>query len=776
MTLTEEQRKVIADYPLDDSLSRFSDKLCYLDGSKDTWRSDIATVLSILVGSSAAFNLHLSDGNSNVAARLIPIPQKVRGGSLEYDHFRPLADAVALNSPDNDIWTAVINLIDAVNPSTPPPRSIIPTGCGTPVKSSSSRLEDSETRDIVEHELFYEIKDCTHREVPGFFEKHFDTANWTKAQAKMLKLILANHDGTKWKDFPADPWEPAVWKWLQGLEETALAGAQYILYTNKSATEFKARKGQMDIFFQKPKRTEGRFEYKHVLVAGEHKRSFATTDFKACMLQLTRHVRSIFADQPMRRFVHAFTIRATTMELWIYDRSGAYSSGEFNIHHEPGKLARALVAYATMDDAAMGLDMSIEWKNSHRYITVEDGNGDDKRVELNGLLVWQRAVVCRGTTCFSTRHGVAKFSWRLDKRQSSEVRLLKLAQERGVEGVATLVGHREITSIAVLRAGLDFSSGTRHAFRATAHDRTGGYNRPPGSGSSGSGRKRKSSDNNHNNPRRTSRRSSSQKSTPRQAYDQPTEANDEASGEAKSSINTPNREDPYENRILSCLVISPAGRVLSDFSTIRELLEALHDAIRAHQSLYLKGEILHRDISSNNIIIPSPGKADGFKGMLIDLDLAKERDSGPSGARHRTGTMQFMAIEVLRGVNHTYRHDLESFFYVLIWMCARCAWDGVKCFRKKGEAAPEESLLRKWEIGSFKDIADAKEGHMTVNSLERIMNEFPESFNIAKPLCLRIRSILFGDTARLMFGTPAGDPGQLYDSIIAAFGKAINDC
>lgn len=774
MMLTEEQLKVIADYPLGDSLTRFSDKLCHLDGSKDTWRSDIATVLSILVGSSAAFNLHLSDGNSHVAGRLIPIPQKVRGGSLEYDHFRPLADAVATDSPDTDIWTAVINLIDAVNPSTPPPTSIIPTGRGTPVKTSSSRLEDSETRHIVEGELYYEIKDCTHRRVPGFFEKHFDTANWTKAQAKMLKLILANHDGTNWKDFPADPWEPAVWKWLQGLEEKALAGAQYILYANKNATEFKERKGQMDIFFQKPKRTEGRFEYKHVLVAGEHKRSSATADFKVCMLQLTRHVRSIFADQPMRRFVHAFTIRATTMELWIYDRSGAYSSGEFNIHHEPDKVARALVAYATMENDAMGLDMSIEWKNSHRYITVEDGNGDDKRVELNGLLVRQRAVVCRATTCFLTRQGVAKFSWRSAQRQPSEVKLLKLAQEKGVEGVATLVGHREITSIAALRAGLDFSSSTQHTFRATAHDGSSGYNRLQGSESSGSGRKRKSSDN--NSRPRTTRRSNSQRSTLRQPYDQSSEANDEASGEAKSSIYTPNREDPYENRILSCLVISPAGRVLSDFSTIRELLEALHDAIRAHRSLYIKGGILHRDISSNNIIIPSPGKADGFKGMLIDFDLAKEQDGGPSGARHRTGTMQFMAIEVLRGLDHTYRHDLESFFYVLLWMCARCAWDEMKRFRKEGETAPDESLLRKWEIGKFKDIADAKEGHMTVNSLERIMNEFPETFNIAKPLCLRIRSILFGDTARLMFGTTDGDPGRLYDRIIAAFGEAIDDC
>ncbi|KGQ02581.1 hypothetical protein BBAD15_g12207 [Beauveria bassiana D1-5] len=159
--------------------------------------------------------------------------------------------------------------------------------------------------------------------------------------------------------------------------------------------------------------------------------------------------------------------------------------------------------------------------------------------------------------------------------------------------------------------------------------------------------------------------------------------------------------------------------------------------------------------------------------MLIDLDLAKERNSGPSGARHQTGTVQFMAIEVLRGVDHTYRHDLESFFYVLIWMCARCAWDEVKRFRKEGETAPEESLLRKWEIGSFKDIASAKMGHMTVNSLEDIMKEFPESFDMIKPLCLRIRSILFGDTARMMIGTPAGDPERLYDRITAAFGEVV---
>jgi serine/threonine protein kinase len=98
-------------------------------------------------------------------------------------------------------------------------------------------------------------------------------------------------------------------------------------------------------------------------------------------------------------------------------------------------------------------------------------------------------------------------------------------------------------------------------------------------------------------------------------------------------------EDLWDNRIFSCLVVSPAGCVISDFQTVEELLEAMRDAIKAHQSLYETGNILHRDISSNNIIITRPETADGFKGMLIDLDLVKVRDSGLSGAWHQIGTM-----------------------------------------------------------------------------------------------------------------------------------------
>jgi hypothetical protein len=94
-------------------------------------------------------------------------------------------------------------------------------------------------------------------------------------------------------------------------------------------------------------------------------------------------------------------------------------------------------------------------------------------------------------------------------------------------------------------------------------------------------------------------------------------------------------------------------------------LEALRDAIRGRRPLLRDGKILFRDVLENNIITELFAE-DAPKGRLIDSDFAKELDSMPSGARHRTGTMQFTAIEVLEGKGHTYRHDLKPSFYVFI--------------------------------------------------------------------------------------------------------------
>ena len=54
-----------------------------------------------------------------------------------------------------------------------------------------------------------------------------------------------------------------------------------------------------------------------------------------------------------------------------------------------------------------------------------------------------------------------KYSWWLDKRKP-EGRLLELAQERHVQGVAELIAHHDIVSIANMRSGLRFGPPHRY--------------------------------------------------------------------------------------------------------------------------------------------------------------------------------------------------------------------------------------------------------------------------------------------------------------------------
>ena len=62
--------------------------------------------------------------------------------------------------------------------------------------------------------------------------------------------------------------------------------------------------------------------------------------------------------------------------------------------------------------------------------------------------------------------------------------------------------------------------------------------------------------------------------------------------------------------------------------------------------------------------------------MLIDMDLAKELGKGRSGARRRTDTVEFMAIEVLLNDDHTV--PTRSGIILLRVTLAMCpSWVGV---------------------------------------------------------------------------------------------------
>ncbi|KDR76948.1 hypothetical protein GALMADRAFT_246089 [Galerina marginata CBS 339.88] len=149
------------------------------------------------------------------------------------------------------------------------------------------------------------------------------------------------------------------------------------------------------------------------------------------------------------------------------------------------------------------------------------------------------------------------------------------------------------------------------------------------------------------------------------------------------------------------LLLENRGRPIWECDSEKELLQGIRAALTAHEFLTDQG-ILHRDISTGNIMLPVQTPPEpGAEGFLMDLEFAHvERNAiknvspkcmpgggmtspavstkiyfGPDVLRGAamTGTAQFMAVELLEAImnrvsiKHETRHDIESFIYVLAY-------------------------------------------------------------------------------------------------------------
>ncbi|KZT39941.1 hypothetical protein SISSUDRAFT_564950 [Sistotremastrum suecicum HHB10207 ss-3] len=146
------------------------------------------------------------------------------------------------------------------------------------------------------------------------------------------------------------------------------------------------------------------------------------------------------------------------------------------------------------------------------------------------------------------------------------------------------------------------------------------------------------------------------------------------------------------------ILMATYGRPLSEYrSNPIKLLWAIYSAILGHWYLLKKG-YLHRDVSNTNILVldePQPydpipehiipsaliNPASSCTGVLIDVDMALKVDN--SGKRKledppkekRTGATAFMSINMVFKIDaipgppqQTFYDDLESFFWVIVWV------------------------------------------------------------------------------------------------------------
>ncbi|KEZ41236.1 Uncharacterized protein SAPIO_CDS7324 [Scedosporium apiospermum] len=446
------------------------------------------------------------------------------------------------------------------------------------------------------------------------------------------------------------------------------------------------------------------------------------------LLRLCRSAHEVFASQPTRLFLHGFYIRGPLIELWVFDRSGLYCSEVLDIEKDFIQFLSIILSYQRMTDQDLGKTNIIETDEGGSYLIPDTA----VIPSLGKLYLESQAITSReglvgtGTVCYRARlpgsnrwDYVLKFKWRW-ARERPEDELLKLAKKKCVWGAVSVDYYKEVESTANLRRGMRW--GTHRKFAKM------------------------------DSPEKPGRVE---------------ELRQNGSGDAGGLADYTQETDSYfQNRILACIVTSPLGRPLHTFKSLLELLQVFRDAIKCHRSLYDDAKILHQDISSGNMIILDNEDERKPKGILIDLDSAIELDEGLETEHGIVGTRPFMAIGVLKGGCHTYRHDLESFLYVFLWTI----------ITNHTEKLPEKSKLRQWSDGDWDELATRKSLDMDQSGFQGILEEFPPEFHPLKPLAESLRQILFPVRDGIIWtGTDdsleAAD--RLYDGMIQMFEEAI---
>ncbi|KAJ2521237.1 hypothetical protein GGI11_002072 [Coemansia sp. RSA 2049] len=187
-------------------------------------------------------------------------------------------------------------------------------------------------------------------------------------------------------------------------------------------------------------------------------------------------------------------------------------------------------------------------------------------------------------------------------------------------------------------------------------------------------------------------------------------------------------------RIHKRMAMSPIGEDIRSVKSVNELIIAAADIMEVHSAIRKKCNILHRDISVNNMLInrrTSEGK-EAVHGMVIDFDCAlridesTEREVRPE----MTGTFPFMSInnlDVCSKARRTELDDWESIIYVLCWL----GTFGVN----KGDMEKQKSVIDgldspdilKWRDNNSWEVAKTKRNDM--NSESNFASRITKRFN-----------------------------------------------
>lgn len=714
--LSSNEIDIIREYPLRNSLDRVRDLLQKndqphdgdADGSDEIYQMAMSKVLTALMDEKAAYNLRPPISSRDIALELAKLFTRLREGDFHYDHYRPLVQVVIRKAPDTDIWKAVFDLVAAVTRaerSTPTPRSSIPILQTPRSRNTSSLANSSELRRDIDPVLREELLKQLHGDIPGFYAAYFDDVEGLGSIAQTVFESCKTGDSplyreeSGWKDWPDNADEKSVLKWLTTVIDQVVQLAETHDPSRKvvrrplaqpdrpigeSASKRKLDIGFVDDTHTTPTR---RYKWSQILVPGELKNDQQYDNPSGARLDLARYAREVLSAQDGRRFVLGFTLCGSLLRVWLFDRCGGIGSEKTDINKDGLRFITVILGFLLMDRRQLGFDPTIVTVDGRRCIEIER-DGRKERLVLDGMILGARCIAGRATTCWKahlegdwSQSLVVKDSWQYPERDE-EGELLREATESGVTNVARYYFHQTVQvdgkndEVRSIRKGLEVPTSKPRQNSLQVALKSSASNRGRAGRSSVIGRKRSSDCVDPVLP--------------------PPSKRTQSSSPTKRAANGP------PNRVHRRVIVQDYGQPIYESSSRVALLVGMEGCIAGYESLYSKAGLLQSDISPRNLLVNEDEGNSSWRSFLIDLDLAirAQRDKS-SGARGKTGTRAFMAIGVLYGEKHSFMHDLESFFWVLFWICIHYEEPGKAIFVERFE---------KWNYMNTEELAGAKIG------------------------------------------------------------------
>ncbi|KAL7800297.1 serine/threonine-protein kinase Sgk2 [Trichoderma ceciliae] len=623
-------------------------------------------LLVALQNLSAASLIPSGTGYGTLKSDLLRLLSAVTSDDFDFDRIKPLLQAAFADKPqDTLVWDLVSR---AVVESTPPPQPIASSLQQTPWRyNTSSFVNSSEYRRDVDRVLKEELGPL-YIGLPGFCEAFFGgIADLDTMSEAIFQQCKEGNDPLfceGWKGWPKDAKPDDVLSWFADMVAKIEALAKVhnpsqtcrrpLAQPNKPIQGSTGER-KMDVGFVSDPRAgmDSQCHWSQILIPGELKSNPSADTALKTWLDLGRYAREVLAAQDTRRFVIGLTLCGSLMRIWEFDRLGGIASEQFDINKDGLQFVSTILAFLWLSEEGLGFDPTIIISGDKRYIEIER-NGNTERIIIDRVMSRARCIVGRATTCWKAHHEkdpsrqlVIKDSWQYMERVE-EGELLREATEKGVINVARYYYH-ETVHVGVaeddiaknVRKGLELSKATNYRpGRSRLTPSTSAIDTPGQSSSAGVKR--------------------------------PISEIEVALPPSKRPHSTPLTKPSISaslNRLHRRVILYDYGKPIYKASSCIALLASLEGCINGHESLYNAG-ILHRDISIGNLLINEDKGDDSYPAFLIDLDLAirvqRERTSGTKG---KTGTRAFMAIGALLGEQHSFMHDLESFFWVLFWIC-----------------------------------------------------------------------------------------------------------